>query len=274
MMKYASVDGSMLNTLARRIALTHSRNCRLPDKRAICRFVDTLHGLLFPDSIECQEYHKTTDRCIEAIDAGLQKNRDDLTQLLGPFVSDDSRNKAIVEHFYEALADVYDVLLRDATSLYEMDPAANSETEVIVSYPGFRATAYYRYAHVLYQLGVEMVPRVITEYAHEITGIDIHPGAQIGPSFAIDHGTGVVIGETAVIGTSVSIYQGVTLGSLSVSKADRQQKRHPTIGDRVTIYANATILGGETVIGSDSIIGGNTWVTTSVPANSKILYQR
>jgi len=273
-MKNTSGDGSMFNTLAKRIALSHSRNCRLPDKRAICRFVDTLHGLLFPDSIECQGSHKTPDECIQAIDTGLQENRTALSRLLHSFVSDDSKREAVVGHFYDALYGIYETLLLDAASLYEMDPAANSETEVIISYPGFRATAYYRYAHALHQLGVEMVPRIITEYAHELTGIDIHPGAQIGPSFAIDHGTGVVIGETAVIGTSVSIYQGVTLGSLSVSKADRQQKRHPTIGDRVTIYANATILGGETVIGSDSIIGGNTWVTTSVPENSKILYQR
>jgi serine O-acetyltransferase len=189
-------------------------------------------------------------------------------------VGDAGERESIVLRFYDALPEVYDTLLLDAASLHQMDPAANSAMEVIITYPGFRATAYYRYAHVLHQVGVEVVPRIITEHAHELTGIDIHPGAQIGHSFAIDHGTGVVIGETAVIGTFVSIYQGVTLGSLSVSKEDRRQKRHPTIGDRVTIYANATILGGETVIGSNSIVGGNTWVTASVPENSKILYQR
>jgi serine O-acetyltransferase len=274
MMKNTSANGSMLDELAKRIASSNVRICRLPDKRAICRFVDTLHGLLFPDSIECQGYQKTTDECVKAIASGLEQNRDDLSRLLSPFISDDFRREAVVEDFYEGLPGVYDILLLDAASLYELDPAANSETEVIISYPGFRATAYYRYSHALHQLGIETVPRIITEYAHELTGIDIHPGAQIGQSFAIDHGTGVVIGETAVIGRSVSIYQGVTLGSLSVSKANRHHKRHPTIGDRVTIYANATILGGDTVIGNDSIIGGNTWVTTSVPENSKVLYQR
>jgi serine O-acetyltransferase len=263
-----------MKELAERIALSHSRNGCLPDKRAICKFVDGLHALLFPDSVEFHAHHETMEESVKEIEAGLRQSHADLSRLLVPFVSDDRERDAVVMRFYEALPHIYDTLLLDAASLHDMDPAADSEIEVIITYPGFRATAYYRYAHALHQTGVQVVPRIMTEYAHELTGIDIHPAAQIGHSFAIDHGTGVVIGETSVIGTSVSIYQGVTLGSLSVSKEDRRQKRHPTIGDRVTIYANATILGGETVIGSGSVIGGNTWVTSSVPENSKILYQR
>jgi serine O-acetyltransferase len=268
------MDESVLKALAERISLSHSESGCLPDKRAICTFIDKLHALLFPDSVECRGHHDTSEDSVQAIELGLRASLDALNRLLGPFVPNVDNREGIVRRFYEALPTVYDTLLLDAASLHRMDPAANSEKEVVVTYPGFRATAYYRYAHVLHELGVEVVPRIITEYAHGLTGIDIHPGAEIGHSFAIDHGTGVVIGETSLIGTSVSIYQGVTLGSLSVSKEDRRHKRHPTIGDRVTIYANATILGGETVIGSDSIIGGNTWVTASVPANSKILYQR
>ena len=158
-------------------------------------------------------------------------------------------------------------------SMYEGDPAAKSESEVVRTYPGFYAIAAYRLAHELHLLGVEGIPRVITEFAHSKTGIDIHPAAKIGEHFCIDHGTGVVIGETTIIGNHVKIYQGVTLGALSVDKSDAEKKRHPTIEDRVVIYAGATILGGETTIGHDSIIGGNVWLTQSVPPQSKIYYQ-
>lgn len=165
------------------------------------------------------------------------------------------------------------MLLQDVEAMYMGDPAAKSKAEVIRTYPGFYALAAHRIAHCLLKNGVNLIPRIISEHAHRQTGIDIHPGAEIGDHFCIDHGTGIVIGETTTIGSHVKIYQGVTLGGLSVKKEDARKKRHPTIEDHVVIYANASILGGETVIGKGSIIGGNVWLTKSVPGNSKIYYQ-
>ena len=158
----------------------------------------------------------------------------------------------------------------DVIATFNGDPAAKSNEEVVLSYPGLEAILVYRIAHFLYKSGVPIIPRIMSEHVHGKTGIDIHPGATIGESFFIDHGTGVVVGETCIIGNNVKIYQGVTLGALSVKKNLQNKKRHPTIEDNVTIYANATILGGETVIGRGSTIGGNTWVTESVPAGSVI----
>ncbi len=158
----------------------------------------------------------------------------------------------------------------DTTAAFNGDPAAKSNEEVVLSYPGLEAILVYRIAHFLHKSGVPIIPRIMSEHVHGKTGIDIHPGATIGESFFIDHGTGVVIGETCIIGNNVKIYQGVTLGALSVKKNLQNKKRHPTIEDDVTIYANATILGGETVIGRGSIIGGNTWVTEPVPPESVI----
>ena len=155
---------------------------------------------------------------------------------------------------------------------YNGDPAANSREEIIFSYPGLFAIFVYRYAHVLYQMKVPFIPRIMTEYAHGETGIDINPGANIGEYFFIDHGTGIVIGETTDIGNNVKIYQGVTLGALSTRKGQQLSgiKRHPTIEDNVVIYANTTILGGETIIGANSVVAGNTFVTKSIPANTKV----
>lgn len=160
----------------------------------------------------------------------------------------------------------------DANAIAQNDPAANSVEEVYLSYPGFFAIAIYRLSHEFYKFGLPLVPRLMTEYAHRLSGTDINPGAHIGTPFFIDHATGVVIGETAVIEDNVKIYQGVTLGALYVDRDLRNVKRHPTIEKNVTIYANATILGGETVIGENSIIGGNVWLTRSVPANSMVTH--
>lgn len=171
------------------------------------------------------------------------------------------------------LPGVYDALLEDARATHDGDPAAASVDEVIAAYPGFYATACYRIAHVLFRHGVPLVPRLVTEFAHRETGIDIHPGARIGRAFAIDHGTGVVVGETAVLGDRVRLYQGVTLGALAVAKHLARVKRHPTLGDDVVVYANATILGGETVVGEGSVIGGNVWLTRSVPPGSVVTHQ-
>ena len=179
----------------------------------------------------------------------------------------------LVDRFFARLPAIYDALLADADAIYLGDPAATSRDEVILAYPGFFAIALYRPAHAMHQLGAPLFPRLLTEFAHRQTGIDIHPGATIGTRFAIDHGTGIVIGETAVLGDRVKLYQGVTLGAASVRKTLSQTKRHPTIGNNVVIYANAAILGGDTVVGDDSVIGGSVWVTHSVPPNSMITHR-
>jgi serine O-acetyltransferase len=172
-----------------------------------------------------------------------------------------------------ALPDLRTLLLTDVRAAFEGDPAATGADEVVFSYPGITAICVYRVAHKLYRLGAAIVPRMMTELAHSETGIDIHPAATIGEGFFIDHGTGVVIGETTIIGSRVRIYQGVTLGALSLptgkARALASAKRHPTIEDEVIIYANATILGGETVIGRGAVIGGNSWITESVPARAR-----
>lgn len=175
--------------------------------------------------------------------------------------------------FFDALPAIYGLLLKDAEAIVAFDPAAASIEEVLTAYPGFYATVIYRLAHQLYLDEVPALPRFLSEYAHSRTGIDIHPGARIGSSFFIDHGTGIVIGQSAVIGNNVKLYQGVTLGALSTRKELANQKRHPNIGNNVIIYAGATILGGETTIGDDSIIGGNVWLTYSVPPGSIVYHQ-
>ena len=172
--------------------------------------------------------------------------------------------------FFAALPKLFDLLVADAQALLEADPAAASLDEVLIAYPGFFAVAAHRLAHELYQLKVPFIPRIISEFAHSKTGVDIHPGATIGQRFVIDHGTGIVIGETALIGNDVVIYQNVTLGALNVRDVPASGKRHPTIGDRVVIYSGATILGPNAVIGHDSVIGGNVWLTESVEPNSFI----
>lgn len=175
--------------------------------------------------------------------------------------------------FFGKIPELYEMLNKDAETILAGDPAANNEFEIIRTYPGFFAISFYRLAHELYKLEVPLIPRILTEYAHSHTGIDIHPGAEIGEYFFIDHGTGIVIGETTIIGDHVKLYQGVTLGALSVEKYMKFTKRHPTVEDHVVIYSGATILGGETVIGHHSIIGGNVWLTKSVPSHSTVYHK-
>jgi serine O-acetyltransferase len=193
--------------------------------------------------------------------------------LLSEVVADKERIKGHVASFFGALPDIYKTLFEDAEAILASDPAARSLSEVIVAYPGFYATVIYRVSHCVWSLGVTILPRLFCEFAHSKTGIDIHPGAQIGKAFAIDHGTGIVIGESTVIGNNVKMYQGVTLGALNVLKESASTKRHPTIEDDVILYSGATILGGETVIGRGSIIGGNVWLTNSVPPNSVVYHK-
>jgi serine O-acetyltransferase len=184
-----------------------------------------------------------------------------------------SRAGTMAEDFFKELPSLYPQLLKDAKLYSECDPAAGSMEEIILCYPGFYAIVIYRMAHILYKMGIPFIPRLFCEYAHSRTGIEIHPGASIGRRFYIDHGTGIVIGETAIIGSDVKIYQGVTLGATYVDKSFSGVKRHPTIGSHVIIYAGSTILGGDTVIGHHSVIGGNVWLTESVPPYSTVYHR-
>jgi serine O-acetyltransferase len=181
--------------------------------------------------------------------------------------------ESVIARFLGRLPEIRTRLSEDVEAAYDGDPAAKSFAEIVLSYPSIRALTIYRIAHELHVLGVPVLPRMMTEYAHDRTGIDIHPGATIGRRLFIDHGTGVVVGETTHIGDNVRLYQGVTLGAKAPRRGEplRGKKRHPTIEDDVTIYAGATILGGETVIGAGSVIGGNVWLTASVPARSKVI---
>ncbi len=241
-------------------------NC--PSHEVIANWFNDLLGTLFPDFARLQF---TTQKEFEL---HVEKLKLQLDQILSRNpVKTEQDSSEIAEQFFDTLPALHEKMEQDITALYEGDPAAKSRTEVIRTYPGFIAIAAHRVANLLHTLEVSLIPRIISEYAHGKTGIDIHPGAQIGTFFCIDHGTGVVIGETTVIGDHVKIYQGVTLGALSVDKKDAKTKRHPTIGDNAVIYAGATILGGNTHVGHDSVIGGNVWLTHSIPPFSKIYYQ-
>jgi serine O-acetyltransferase len=231
-------------------------------------FVEIL-GVLFPD------HSKKTFQSQEEFETYVESLQQRLAQLLRNTPDNKLTMNVhhVVNYFFDELENIHARLLEDVLAMYDEDPAAKSQMEIIRTYPGFYAIAAFRIAHALHVKNVQGIPRVITEHAHTRTGIDIHPGASIGHHFCIDHGTGVVIGETCVIGNDVKIYQGVTLGALSINKEDADVKRHPTIEDNVVVYAGATILGGDTVIGHDSVIGGNVWLTKSVPPYSKIYYQ-
>lgn len=228
-------------------------------KRKTEHFTDTLFHLLF----DAQTPVKHSLDEMEVVFEELT----DMARWTPP-----SHYKKVWQEYLASLPEILKKLNRDAHAIVNGDPAALSLQEVYLAYPGFYAIVIYRLAHELYKKEFPLVPRLMTEYAHRQTGVDINPGAQIGDSFFIDHGTGVVIGETAVIKDHVKIYQGVTLGALHVSKNLTDVKRHPTIESNVTIYANATILGGDTIVGENSIIGGNAWITASIPANSTVFH--
>ncbi len=253
------------HAFADELAGRRGRHHALPLKRNVASFVDTLLGLLFPQLSD--EGAASADE----IQARLSLIRRDLRDLVRPLETA-ARTERVTREFLLAVPDLYHAVRLDGEAIVAGDPAAESLDEVVAAYPGFLAIATHRIAHEVHRLGVRVLPRLISEVAHTRTGIDIHPGARIGRSFCIDHGTGVVIGETAVIGDDVKLYQGVTLGALSVAKSAAGTKRHPTLGDRVVIYANATVLGGDTVVGEDSIIGGNVWLTHSVPPRSVVYH--
>lgn len=247
--------------------LAHSRldASPLPLKRRVATVLDDVLGLLFPQLSE--EGAATADE----IQARLALVRRDLRDLVRP-LDGAVRADDVAEEFSRNLPELYRTIRLDAEAIVAGDPAAEGIDEVVAAYPGFVAIATYRLAHEIHRLGVPVLPRLLAEVAHTRTGIDIHPAARIGRSFCIDHGTGIVIGETTVIGDDVKIYQGVTLGALSVAKSAAGTKRHPTIGDRVVIYAGATVLGGETIVGHDSVIGGNVFLTHGVPPQSVVYH--
>lgn len=253
-----------------------------PNKENVVEVLHELQYLIFPgyktnEEVDGENLRYITGQRVNKIICVLTK------EIQKALVYEASKTEVISKvettHFFEkaeeitlslieAIPEIRRMVSLDTIAAYNGDPAAKSGDEVIVSYPGLEAIIVYRLAHFIHQKNVPVIPRIMSEYIHGKTGIDIHPGATIGESFFIDHGTGVVIGETTIIGNNVKIYQGVTLGALSVKKSLQNKKRHPTIEDDVTIYANATILGGETVIGKGSVIGGNSWITESV-SNAK-----
>ncbi len=230
--------------------------------------VDELICLMFPQrGCRGSDDLQNTDAQVLELKRRFNEYVESLTPL-DPLLKSDAAQR--VDQFFASIPEVTLKLDTDVNAAFLGDPAAYSKEEIIITYPGFYAVCIYRLAHTLYKLNIPLLPRLMSEYAHEKTGIDLHPGAEIGESFFIDHGTGVVIGETSIIGKNVKIYQGVTLGALSVKKKLQSTKRHPTIENDVVIYANSTILGGETVIGQGSIIGGNVWLTESMPAGSVV----
>ena len=260
-------------------ALRRAHTCPPPDRQEVVKVIHELQALLFP-LVYRREYPNMADETL--LSQALYRLRDQLAAALRFRMEAGEDAEAAAEEicaaFAERLPEVKRLLLLDVEALYEGDPAAVSREEVMISYPGFRAITIFRIAHELYLLKAPLIPRIMTEYAHERTGIDIHPGATVGEYFFIDHGTGIVVGETTTIGDHVKLYQGVTLGAKSFELDEngnpvKNIKRHPDIGNHVVIYANATILGGDTVIGDHCVIGGNTWLTRSVAAGRVISYR-
>jgi serine O-acetyltransferase len=260
-----------LDQLAERLHhLQRSSRHTLPNKAHATRFLDETLELIFPNIIGDADFCTSHDlRC------RIERAEEAIEIALAPLqpANRDHTNDVAHLFFHHKLPELIDKLWLDAHAIYEGDPAARSVDEVVSTYPGMLAIAIYRIAHEFRLMDVPVFPRMLTEIGHQRTGIDIHPGARIGQSFCIDHGTGIVIGETAELGNYVKLYQGVTLGALSVAKELASTKRHPTIEDHVVIYANATILGGDTRIGHHSIIGGNVWLTESVPAYSMVYHK-
>jgi serine O-acetyltransferase len=277
-----AVEG-ILDSYTRHGNINHLEATSLPSKSRVAQLLDQLMDLVFPGYYgehnldELTSSYVVGERCARLFrELSLTCSRAFRAEST-PQGELEARASDVALKLLEAIPRVRDVLSTDVQATLQGDPAAASAEEIILSYPGLQAITSHRIAHELYLLGVPMLPRMMSEVTHSRTGIDIHPGAHIGPSFLIDHGTGVVMGETTEIGARVRIYQGVTLGALSVRggrEEARGKKRHPTIEDDVTIYAGATILGGDTVIGRGSTIGGNVWLTHSVAPGTTVLLDK
>jgi len=281
--KLAPIIQQILTSYQADRGINHIEGPNLPAREAVEEITDDIINVVFPGYYEKQEISRDEINLyiwekIVSIYHGLSREiAKSLKTLSDQSVSISEAVKKTL-CFLSRVPFVREKLNGDVAAAYDGDPAAKSFDEIIISYPGLFAIAIYRVAHELYHLDIPLVPRIMTEYAHRSTGIDIHPGAHIGDSFFIDHGTGVVIGETTQIGDNVCMYQGVTLGALSFKRDSRGRvlkggKRHPTIEDNVIIYAGATILGGDTVVGKNSVIGGNVWLLESVPPNTTITHQ-
>ncbi|MEN8200279.1 MAG: serine acetyltransferase [Thermodesulfobacteriota bacterium] len=260
----------------------------IPSHKAIIDIIYQVRQILFPGYFTKTKLHgsnleyylgKETTELYERLSSEIiMAIRHDCRRSNLPCTGCEQRGHRMALAFVEKLPGISTLLSTDIRATLAGDPATSSSDEVIFCYPGLLATSIFRMAHELFLLGVPIIPRIMTEHAHSLTGIDIHPGADIGPAFFIDHGTGVVIGETTMIGANVRVYQGVTLGALSLPKDAgekmRHVKRHPTIEDDVIVYANTTILGGDTVIGARAVIGGNIWLTESVPPDTRVILKR
>ncbi len=280
-----SITRRLVETYREELPLNHLHQSELPNREKAIAILHQVKDILFPDHRLLQrirqgdtEYH--AGGLMEAIEGDLFQQ----ILLARAYAEHDRRTEEEIEtqsradtmEFLSRLPDLRHILSQDVQAAYEGDPAATSFDEIIFCYPGFEAISTYRIAHELHRLGIPLLPRIMTEHAHSVTGCDIHPGAKIGGSFFIDHATGVVIGATAILGERVKLYQGVTLGALSFhldaqGNVIRTTKRHPTLEDGVVIYAGATVLGGETVIGKGSVIGGSCWITRSLPPYSKVI---
>ncbi len=242
-------------------------NPNVPSMIKAQTFTESIINFLFP--------FKVDKKCtLPQIELNLAQLHINFKDLVGPLegIIEGSIAK-VTKEFFTQVPEIYKSLINDARNFLDFDPAARSVESVILYYPGFYAISIYRLANVLYKLKVPFLPRMMSEYAHSKTGVDIHPGATIGENFFIDHGTGVVIGETTTIGNNVKIYQGVTLGAICVEKTMKGRKRHPSLEDNVIVYSGSTILGGETLIGHDTVVGGNVWLTKSVPPYSVVYHE-
>ncbi len=278
---------SIITSCQDRQCFTHIDYDPIPSEGYVVDIIDKLREVLFPgyfsrEKIDPVSLKYTMGQAVTALFDMLSEQithsiRHDCFRYDLSCSDCGDRGHEIALTVLESIPSIRKILATDIRAAYEGDPAAKSHDEIIFSYPGIYAISVYRVAHRLFELNVPLLPRIMTEHAHSITGIDIHPGAKIGESFVIDHGTGVVIGETTEIGNNVRIYQGVTLGALSLPKNAgeklRGKKRHPSIENDVIIYSGATILGGDTVIGERSVIGGNVWITESVPPDTTVMME-
>lgn len=264
-----------MNRFVSQHELFEKKECGLPDRKEIILLTEKLRGMMFPAYFQDEFQVRGEFSYGQALTEVAQRLESVLANAFG--LNGEcgcAKGKAadVCKNFIGALADVQKSLAFDVEAAFNGDPAAKTRAEIVFSYPGLYATTVYRLAHVLYNESVPLIPRIMTEYAHSLTGIDINAGAKIGAYFFIDHGTGVVIGETTEIGDFAKIYQGVTLGALSTRKGQALSgvKRHPTLKNRVTVYSGASILGGDTIIGDDCVIGGNAFVTSSVPDRTRV----